>query len=169
MHRNFLKFRLGMTDDTGPLQYASHSWIHGRMTFNCIGQCTTHSFISRNQSCGPRRVALQQSFNDPPTCSAVSLLSSLSSSQASASKTPFTETPLVEVCSAKVRPRYFALHQNFAWGTWHHLSGSLLSDLNVERGVTAIWRPRALLAFRVLDRHPIFPIQELSRRSPHVL
>ena len=36
--------RLGMKDDTGPLQYASHSWILGRVSFNCIGQCTIDSF-----------------------------------------------------------------------------------------------------------------------------
>ena len=59
--------------DTGPLQYASHSWILGRVSSNCISQCTSDSLVSRSQSCGPRQVAFQQAFNSPPTCFAVSL------------------------------------------------------------------------------------------------
>ena len=75
-----------MADDTDPLQYASHSWILGRVSFNS-SQCEVDSFVSRNQSCGPC----------PLTCFAVSLLSSLSSPQVLARKTTFTEAPLIEV------------------------------------------------------------------------
>ena len=46
---NFLlKLRLGMADDTDPLQYASHSQILSRMSFNCISQCTI-GFIRQPQ------------------------------------------------------------------------------------------------------------------------
>ena len=88
-----------VTDDTGPLQYASHSWILGRVSFNCISQRTIDSFVGLSQSCGPNWIALQQVFNPPPARFAVSLLSPLTSSQVSASKTTFTETPLFAVCS----------------------------------------------------------------------
>ena len=36
---SLLRFRLVLTDNTGPLQYASHSQL-GRVSFNCISQCT---------------------------------------------------------------------------------------------------------------------------------
>ena len=55
---------------------------------------------ARSQSCGPRRVAIQQAFNPPPTCFTVRLLSLLS--QVPTPRTTFTETQLFEVCSAKV-------------------------------------------------------------------
>ena len=59
VQRNFLlKLRLGMTEETSPLQYASHSWILGLVSFNCLGHCTIDSFVCRSQSCGPKRVAL---------------------------------------------------------------------------------------------------------------
>ena len=90
-------------------------WVPGRVSFNCISQRTIDSFVSRSQSCGPGRVAFQQTFISPPTCFAVSLLSSLTSSQVPAPRTTFPETPLFEV-SAKVHPRILALHQNFAQG-----------------------------------------------------
>ena len=60
-----------------PAQFSS--WILGRVSFNCISQCATHSFVSRSQ---------HQDFKSPPTCFAVSLLSSLSSSQVSVPRTP---------------------------------------------------------------------------------
>ena len=123
-----------------PLQYASHSWILGRMPFNCVGQRTIDSFVGRSQSCGPNWIALQQAFSPPPTF-AVSLLSPLASSQVSASRATFTETPLFEVCSAKVGPCHFVLHQHLSWVSGYHLRGSLHSDLNVECIVTAIRRP----------------------------
>ena len=62
--RPLLRLRFGMADDTGSLQYASHSWILGRMSFDCI-----------SQPCGPRQVNFQQAFNSSPTCFAVGLLS----------------------------------------------------------------------------------------------
>ena len=64
-----------MTDNTGPVQYHSRSWILGRVSFNCTSQRAIDPFISRGQSGGSRRVASQQGFDPPPTCFAVSLLS----------------------------------------------------------------------------------------------
>ena len=46
-----LGFSLGMTDSTGPFQYASHSWILDRVPLNCIGHCAIDSFVSRSQQC----------------------------------------------------------------------------------------------------------------------
>ena len=113
VQRNFLlRLLLGMTDDTSPFQYPSHSWILGRVSF-----CTIDSFVSRSQSSGPRRVASQQGFNSSPACFAMGLLSPLSCPQVPAPETPFAETPLIEVCSPKVGPCDFALHQNFDRGT----------------------------------------------------
>ena len=136
-----LRFLLGMADDTGPLQYASHSWILARMPFNCIGQRTIDSFVGRSQSCGPDRIALQSAFSPPPpACFAVRLLSHLASSQVSASRATFTGTPLFEVCSAKVGPCHLVLHQHLSRVSGYHLRGSLHSDLNVECIVTTIRR-----------------------------
>ena len=59
-----------------PAQFSS--WILGRVSFNCISQCAIDSFVSRSQ----------QQDKSPPTCFAVSLLSSLSSSQVSVPRTP---------------------------------------------------------------------------------
>ena len=115
--------------------------ILGRMSFNCIGQCTVDPLVSGSQSCGSSRIALQQAFNPPPTCFAVSLLPSLTSSQVSASRTTLTETPLFEVCSAKVSPCHFVLHQHLSRVSGYHLRGSLHSNLNVESIVAAIPRP----------------------------
>ena len=72
--------------------------------------------------------------NSPPTCCRPS-------PRAPQPKTPYTDTTLIEVCSAKVRPRYFFSPSEPRLGTRHHLSGSLHSDLNVERVVTAVRRP----------------------------
>ena len=98
------------------------------------------------------------------TCFAVSLLSTLPSSQVPASWTPFTETALTEVCPAKVRPRYFVLHQNLARVTKHHLSGSLHSDLNAERLVTAVRRPRDCSSSESSIRIPTLRL----RKSPDI-
>ena len=103
--------------------------------------------------------------NALPTRFAVSLLSSLSSSQVPASRTSFIVTPLIKVRSAKVRPRYFVRQQHDAWGTRHHLRGPLHSDLNVERVVTAIWRPRNCSKSECSIRIPSFRL----RNSPDVL
>ena len=102
---NFLlKLRLGKTDNTGPLQHASYSWILGRVSLNCIKQCTTKSFVSRSQSCGPRRVASQQDFNSPPTCFTASLLSSLPSLRYKHPKHPSVR-PVIEVSSRLCSPQ----------------------------------------------------------------
>ena len=143
VHRNsLLRFLLGMANDTGPLQHASHSWILGRMQLNCIDQRTVDPFVGRSQSFGPNWIALQQAFNPPSACFAVGLLSSLASSQVSASWAAFTENPLFEVCSAMVGPCHFVLQQHLSWVSGYHLRGSLHSDLNVECIVTATRRPR---------------------------
>ena len=50
------------------------------------------------------------------------------------------------LCPAKVGPRYLVFHQHFSWVSGHHLSGSLHSNLDVERTVTPIWGPTEWLA-----------------------
>ena len=101
-----LRLRLGMKS------HIPGSFVARRSTASARARLITSSGAAK--SCGPRRVAFQQGFNSPPTCFAVSVLSSWSSSQVPASKTPFTENSLIEVCSAKVRPRYFVLHRDEA-------------------------------------------------------
>ena len=115
-----------------PLQYASYSWILGRVSFTCISQCTSYSLVSRGQPCGHRRVTFQQAFNLSPTCFAVSLLSPLTSCQVPAPRATFAEAPSFAVCSARVVPRDFVFHQHFSRGARHHLCGPLHSDLDVE-------------------------------------
>ena len=155
---SLLRLGLGMTDDTGPLQYASHSWILGRVSFNCISQCTTDSFVSRSQACGPRRVAFQQAFHSPPTC-AVSILS-LTTSQVLAPRATFTETPSKSALRRLVLVTSF-LHQHFSRVSGHH-RGSVHSNLNVERTVTAIWRPWNGSHFRVFRPRRISRTQGFS-------
>ena len=101
-----------MTDDTGPLLRASHSWILGRASFNCVSQCAIDSFVSRSQSCGPRRAASQQGCQSV----AMSLLSPLASSQVPAPRTDLAETPSFEVRSAKVVARYLVFRQHVSRG-----------------------------------------------------
>ena len=138
---NFLlRLRLGAADDTAPFQYASLSRILGRLPFN--GRWTIDSFVGRGQPCGTRKATIHQGFDPLPPYFLVSLLSSLSAPRVSTSRTPFTETPLIEVLSAELRPRHLVLHQQIAWGTRHHLRRSLLSDLDAERVVTAIQGPQ---------------------------
>ena len=92
-----------MTSGAGPLQYASHSRVLGCVPLDCVSQCAIDSFVSRSQSCRQRRVTLQQAFNPPPACFAVSLLASLASSQIPTPGTTLAETPPLEVCPAKAR------------------------------------------------------------------
>ena len=153
-----------MTDDTGPPQYASHSWILGHVSFNCIRQCTIDSFISQRpiQRIQASRLSTRLSIL-PATCFALSLLSSLSSSSRYWHPRHPSLTPQCSKSdSAKVGSRYFVFHQHLSWGLGHHLSGSLRSDLNDERVVTAVWRTTGPLAFRVFDPRHISPTQELS-------
>ena len=95
------------------------------------------------------RAAPTESLFDRPSilfqhASLCSLLSPLASSQISRQPgTTFAETPLLEVCPAKVGPRYFVLHQHLSLVSEHHLSGSIQSNLDVERIVTAIWVPKS--------------------------
>ena len=42
----FQKLQLGITDDTGPVQHASHSWILGRVSFNSTNHWTQTSRLS---------------------------------------------------------------------------------------------------------------------------
>ena len=141
-----------MTDDTGPLQCASHSWILGRVSVNCISLCTIDSFVSRSQSCGSSRVAFQQAFNSPLACFAVSLLSPLTSSQVQAPRTTFTRTPLFEVCSAKVGPRYFQGSK---------VPSPWASPFRLEIRMHCHCRPETTerLAFRVFYPRPTSPPQ----------
>ena len=99
------------------------------MSFNCTGQCTIDSFVRADPDESP--------FNKASILLRHASLWDWCCHYGTG--TPFTESPLIEICSAKVRPRYFALHQHFTWVSGHHLYGSLRSDLNVERVVTAVW------------------------------
>ena len=110
----------------------------GSLAACCVSQCAIDSFVSRSQSCRPRRVTHQQAFNPPPACFAASLLASLAISQIPTPATNLAETPPLKVCPAKVGPRYLVFHQHLSWVSGYHLRGSLHSDLNVERIVTAI-------------------------------
>ena len=91
----------------------SHSWILGRVSLNSISQCTIDPLVGRSQSSRPDRIALQQAFNPPPACFAVSLLPSLASGICIQNN---PHTPLFEVRSAKVGPRHFVLHQHVSRG-----------------------------------------------------
>ena len=157
VQRNFS--RLGMRDETSPLQNASHSWILGRVSFDCIGLCTIDSLISRSLSCGPRRVAFQH---------VVLVQFSGTGIQNTPSQRPADRSLryVLLLCSPSKLLRV----------TRHHLSGSLHSDLNVQRVVTAIRRPwngsyskpwnGSYSKYSV--RVPSFRLQGISSRSPHV-
>ena len=95
----------------------SHSWIHGRVSFNCISQCTIYLFVRR------RRVTSQQAFDSSPTRFAVSLLSLLTSSQVLAPRATFAEAPSFEVCPPKIVPGFFVFHQHFSSGALSLPSG----------------------------------------------
>ena len=127
-----------MTGRADPLQYASHSRFLGCMPLDCVSQCAIDSIVSRSQSCGSSRVALQQAINPLLACSTVRLLS-----PGQFSNVGTRDTPLLEVCPTTVSPRYLVFHKHFSWVSAHHLSGSLHSNLDVERIVTAIWGPRS--------------------------
>ena len=163
LQRNtLLRLRSGRTDDTGSLQYAPHSWIRGRVSFNCISQCTIYPFVSRSQSCGPRRVAL----NSYPTCLAVSLLSLLTSSQVSPPRATFADAPSFEVCPAKVGPRNFVFHQHFSKGA-RPLQASPFR-LECRMHCRHHLETAGQLAFRVFGPRPISPTHEFSCRSLRV-
>ena len=137
--------------------YASHSWILSRMSFNCIGSCTIDPFVSRSQSCGSKRVTFQQAFNSPPTCFSVSLLPLLTSSQIPAPRTTFTETPLFEICSAKIGPRNCVFHQQFSMEC--EAPSPRASPFRLEYRMQCHCLPETMgrLEFRVFDPRPIFP------------
>ena len=81
----------------------------------------------------------------------------LSSSHEPASKTPFTETPVIEV-SAKEHPRYFALHPNF-----DEPPSQRVSPFRLECRTRCHCRLETTgpLAFRIYDPRSI-PTQEVS-------
>ena len=149
-----------MTSGSGPLEYAPRSIFLGCVPLDCVSQSAIDSFVSRSQSCGSSRVAPQQAFDPLPACFAVSLLSSLFSTQIPAPGTTLAETPLLEVCPAMVGPRYLVFHQHFSWVSGHHLRGSLHSDLDVERIVTAIGGPKS-------GSHPEYSASVPSLRLGH--
>ena len=136
-----LGFRLGMTGGAGPFQYTLTPGSLARSL--STGSASARLILSSAAAsrADPARVALQQAFDPLPACFAVSLLSSLASSQIPAPMTTLAETPLLEVCPAKVGPRYLVFHQHLSWVLEHHPSESLHSNLDVERIVTAIWGP----------------------------
>ena len=151
-----------MTDDTGSLQYASRSWILGRVSSNCTSQRAIDPFISRGQSGGSGRVDSQH--DHPPTCFAVSMLSPLARSQVPAPRATFTGTPLLEVCSAKIGPRYFVLHQHFSrlGGGRREGGGGGGSEAPSPRASPCHLKNTEQLVFRVLGPRPFSPTQEFS-------
>ena len=130
VQRNFLlRFRLEMTDDTSLLQYP---FIPGSLVAcRSTAPASARLILSSVRTQTSRLSTRLQFSSDMLRCGIGVVITGTG--------TPFTESPLIEICSAKVRPRYFALHQHFTWVSGHHLYGSLRSDLNVERVVTAVW------------------------------
>ena len=100
--------------------------------------------------------SLQQGLNSPPTSFAVSLLLSL---QVLASRTPLTETRLLEVCSARVRPRYFVLIN-----TSPAERGTVSAGLSIPAGMSnALSLPSGdhrTACIPSIRPHPIFPTQD---------
>ena len=76
----------------------------------------------------------------------------------SASRATIAETPLFEVCSAKVGPCHFVLHQHLSWVSGHHLRGSLHSEPECHMHCHCHPETMKRLAFRVLCPRPISPI-----------
>ena len=143
VQRNFLqRLRFG-TNDTGPLQYASHS--------GSLVACRSTASASARLILSSAADTFQQAFNSSPTCFAVSLLSHMTSSQVQAPRTTFTEAPSFEVCSAKVGPRYFVSHQHFSKEARHHLMSNALSLPSGDHGHS-----------KYSVRVPSPPTQELS-------
>ena len=124
VQRNFLlRLRLGMTDDTALF---SMFLIPGFLVAcHSTASASARLIISSAAASRARCVAFQQAFNPPPASFAVSLLSPLTSSQVPAPRTSFTETPLFEVCSVKVSPRYFVLSISSAPGERGTISAGL--------------------------------------------
>ena len=122
-------------------------------------QRTIDSFVGRRQSCGPNWIVLQQVFNPPPACFAVSLLSPLASSHESASRATFTETPLFEVFSAEIGPRHYVLHQHLSWGLGAPFPR--VSPFRLECRMPCYCHPETMekLVFRVFSPRPISPAQ----------
>ena len=115
--------------------------------------------VGRSQSCRTDRIALQQAFNPPPACFAVSLLPSITSPRVPAPRTTFTETPLFEVCSAKVRSRHFVLHQHVSRGPG--ASSLRVSPFRHECQMHCHCHPETMerLVFQVFCPRPISPTQ----------
>ena len=110
------------------------------VSFNCISHRQIDSFVSRSQSCGPGRVTFNKA----------SILFWHASLSACCLPWPVLRYqhpghPSLRPHFSKSDPRKYVLatlfSQNFSWRSGHHLSGSLHSNLNVERIVTAIWGP----------------------------
>ena len=129
---NFLlRFRLGITDDTGLF---SMPLIPGSLVA-CSSTASASARLILSSAAASRADPDESPFNR-----ASILLRHASlwvccrpSSQEPAPKTTFTETPLIEVCSSLLCSPP-ALRQ-------HHLSQSLQTDVNIECIVTAIRRP----------------------------
>ena len=93
----------------------------------------------------------------PPARAAASLLSLLASSLVSAFRATFTETPLFEVCSAKVGPCHFVLHQHLSWVSEYHLRGSLHSNLDGRTLCHCHPETMEQFVFQVFCPRPISP------------
>ena len=103
------------------LQYASHSWILGRVSFNCIGQCTTFFWSA---------AAIRADPDESPLNRPCPVL-----------KYRHPGHPSLRPHRSKSDLRRLCPPSKLRQGRRHYLSGSLCSDFGVERSVTAVWRP----------------------------
>ena len=160
---NFLpRFRLGMTDDTGPLHCASRSWILGRVSFKCTSQRAIDPFINRGQSYGSSRVTFQKAFSPPPVCLAVSFLSPLTSSHVPATKTTFTGNPIVRCLPCDGASSLLCFPSTLLQGS--EAPSPRASPFRLECRMHLHCHPETTeqLAFRVFGPRPISPTQEFS-------
>ena len=109
------RFRLGITDDTGLRLHASPFWIRGRRVVQLHQSLHDRSFrqpqpFVRIQT---SRLSTWLRFSsDMLRCELAVAPDQFG--QVSAPRTPFTETPWIGVCPAKVGPRHHVLHQHFS-------------------------------------------------------
>ena len=114
----------------------------------CLSTASACARLILSSAAANRAAPVESPFNKPSilfrhASLCACLLSPVASSQIPAPGKTFAETPLLEVCPAKVGLRHFVFHQQIPWVSGHHLCGSLHSSLDVERIVTAIWGPRS--------------------------
>ena len=141
-----LKLRFGMADSTGSLQYASHSWIPGRMSLDCISQCPIDSLIGILSSVAASRVDSAGSPLSRPSILLrhASLWACCRPWQVLRCRHP-GQPSLRPHCSKSALRRYvlttlFSI--STSPGRRGTISGPLHSVLDVECVVAAIWRQR---------------------------